>query len=265
MEFLSEPLKRVAPRKLIVVPAYNEAARLDLAAFAGAIAAEPGLEVIFVNDGSTDDTAGLLDAFVDSHGPQARVLHLAENQGKAEAVRQGLLRALESIANDDTSKEDWVGYWDADLAAPLNQIHDLIDHGLQVGADAVLGSRTRLLGRDIRRSRLRHFVGRVFATVASVYLGVRIYDTQCGAKVFRAGASIRNAVVQPFRSRWIFDVELIERLLSDGATIVEFPLHAWSAVADSRLGASAYLLALRDGVRLVRRRKPGRDKLSTGR
>ena len=256
----------MAPRKLIVVPAYNEAARLDLGAFAGAIAAEPGLEVIFVNDGSTDDTAGLLDAFLDSHGSQACVLHLAENQGKAEAVRQGLLRALESIANDETSPEEhWVGYWDADLAAPLNQIQDLIDHGRQVKADAVLGSRTRLLGRDINRSKLRHFVGRVFATVASLYLGVRIYDTQCGAKVFRAGAPIRNAVAQPFRSRWIFDVELIERLLSDGATIVEFPLQAWSVVADSRLGASAYLLALRDCVRLVRRRKPRQDKLNTGR
>ena len=256
----------MAPRKLIVVPAYNEAARLDLGAFAGAIAAEPGLEVIFVNDGSTDDRADLLDAFVDSHGSQARVLHLAENQGKAEAVRQGLLRALESVANDETSQEDhWVGYWDADLAAPLNQIQDLIDHGRQVKADAVLGSRTRLLGRDINRSKLRHFVGRVFATVASVYLRVRIYDTQCGAKIFRAGAPIRNAVAQPFRSRWIFDVELIERLLSNGATIVEFPLQAWSAVADSRLGASAYFLALRDCVRLVRRRKPRQDKLNTGR
>ncbi len=248
----------MAPRQLIVVPAYNEAARLDLAAFAGAIAAESRLEFIFVNDGSTDDTKPLLDAFAAAHRSQARVLHFADNRGKAEAVRQGLLGALESLADGQTSPEaDWVGYWDADLAAPLRQIGDLIDHGLQVDADAVLGSRTRLLGRDIHRSELRHLVGRVFARAASAYLHTRIYDTQCGAKVFRAGALIRKAVAEPFRSRWIFDVELIERLLSDGATIVEFPLQAWSAVDGSRLGARAYLLAMRDCLRLMRRRKPG--------
>ncbi len=246
----------MAPRKLIVVPAYNEAARLDLAAFAGAMAAEPGLEFIFVNDGSTDETAPLLDAFAAAHRSQARVRHFADNRGKAEAVRQGLLCALESIADDQVRKDvDWVGYWDADLAAPLRQIGDLIDHGLQVEADAVLGSRTRLLGREIHRGELRHLVGRVFARVASAYLRTRIYDTQCGAKVFRVGTPIRNAVVEPFRSRWIFDVELIERLLSEGARIVEFPLQAWSAVADSRLGARTYLLAMRDCLRLMRRRK----------
>ena len=105
------------------------------------------------------------------------------------------------------------------------------------------GSRVALLGRTIERSALRHVLGRVFATGASLALGLPVYDTQCGAKVFRATPSLLLALERPFRSRWAFDVELLGRLLAGGegvpptdpARMVEVPLGEWRHVSGSKI------------------------------
>ena len=76
---------------------------------------------------------------------------------------------------------------DADLSTPFDELARLIDRlGRDERLTTVLGSRFRRLGADIQRSELRHYTGRVYATLASMALGVGIYDTQCGAKAFRA-------------------------------------------------------------------------------
>src|SRR5262245_47970847 len=99
-------------RATIVIPCFNEAARLDTQRFVQYAVAAPGVDFVMVNDGSTDDTLeqlGILRRFC----PQGfRVVDLPTNCGKAEAVRQGLLNALQS-------EPEYVGYWDADLATPL--------------------------------------------------------------------------------------------------------------------------------------------------
>jgi dolichyl-phosphate beta-glucosyltransferase len=101
-----------------------------------------------------------------------------------------------------------------------------------------------LMGRDIRRSAPRHYVSRVFATFASLALALPVYDTQCGAKLLRATGEVVGLFAEPFRSRWIFDVELIARYLalevSDGgppraARIYELTLPTWHEVPGSRL------------------------------
>ena len=80
--------------------------------------------------------------------------------------------------------------------------------------DVILASRVSLLGRRIVRSTRRHYLGRIFATLASRILRVAVYDTQCGAKLFRCAPALAAALRDPFLSRWVFDVELLGRLLT---------------------------------------------------
>src|SRR6266568_1094414 len=162
---------------VIVVPCFNEAARLRPDGF-GPLAEHPEIELLFVDDGSTDDTRRVLEGLA-ARWPRAHVLALPANGGKGEAVRRGMLDGLARGAA-------CVGYLDADLATPADEMLRLRDELLgAAGASAVLASRVALLGRDIQRNPARHYLGRVFATTASVVLGLPVYDTQCGAKLFR--------------------------------------------------------------------------------
>jgi glycosyltransferase involved in cell wall biosynthesis len=193
---------------------------------------------VFVDDGSTDDTPLVLERLRQKHPQKVCTLRLSTNVGKAEAVRRGMRAALRR-------RPTAVGYWDADLATPLDAIPGFVDllHG-RPELDLVMGSRVALLGRDIRRSAVRHFTGRVFATAASLVLGLPVYDTQCGAKLFRVSPSFQEIISQPFRARWIFDVEILARLVFDAEpansdiarqTIYEYPLERWHDVQGSRL------------------------------
>ena len=227
-------------KSVIVIPCYNEANRLDASAFHHLVRI-PDVDLLFVNDGSTDRTSIVLNEICATMENRATVLTLARNSGKAEAVRQGMLRALDSGA-------DIAGYYDADLATPPREMLRLIAVLDESGALVALASRVRLLGTKIERRALRHYLGRIFATVASLCVGIPIYDTQCGAKVFRASEPLREALADPFTSRWGFDVELIGRLLIGDqgtpgispACFLEMPLKSWRDVPGSKLRASDF-------------------------
>ncbi len=219
----------------IVIPCYNEAERLPVDELRAYLRAHPSVAFVFVNDGSSDDTAAVLAALATEAPEQASVLSLEKNQGKAEAVRQGILAALEK-------SPQFVGYWDADLATPLAEIDRFRSILLaRPQLSLAMGSRVRLLGRRIERSAARHYLGRIFATCASLALAMPVYDTQCGAKVFRVGPETREMFAAPFRSRWIFDVEMLARLRSACAgaaldeRICEVPLESWRDVRGSKL------------------------------
>ena len=245
-------------RCILVVPCFNEAGRLDAARFGELIAARSDLSLLFVNDGSTDGTAKVLASLAAAHPGRVAVLDLQRNVGKAEAVRRGMLDALARGAAI-------TGYYDADLATPAGDMLDIISQAERDGVEAAIGSRVALLGRDIERRATRHYLGRIFATAASAALGLRVYDTQCGAKAFRANAALGEALSEPFLSRWVFDVELIGRLDAfrrEGAEgkgwIVEVPLGGWRDVGASRLRPSAMLRAAADLARIaadLRRRR----------
>mgnify|MGYP003548776828 CR=1 FL=1 len=108
--------------------------------------------------------------------------------------------------------------------------------------DVVLASRVGLLGHTIERRATRHYLGRLYATAASLALGVAVYDTQCGAKLFRSTDALRAALATPFPDRWSFDVEMLARLLAPGRgvtplppdRILEVPLHEWRDVGGSK-------------------------------
>jgi glycosyltransferase involved in cell wall biosynthesis len=213
-----------APSTTVVVPCYDEAERLRLDGFAPLI--DGGARILFVDDGSRDQTRVVLGRAVLRWPERAEVLALPANSGKAEAVRQGLLQAVQG-------GPDVVGYLDADLATPAEEMLRLRDALEAAGADAVLGARVALLGRDIQRRAARHYFGRVFATVASAVLGMAVYDTQCGAKLFRRTPALERALTEPFHSRWAFDVELLGRILP--ARVIEVPLETWHDVKGSKI------------------------------
>ncbi len=224
-------------RRVVVVPCFNEARRLDADALSSIVDDDTGL--LLVDDGSRDDTLATLHALAARDPRHIEVLALGTNGGKGEAVRAGLLHAERAGAAV-------VAYLDADLSTPVGEMRRilaLLDE--RAGADVAMGSRVALLGRDIQRSPARHYLGRVFATVASTGLGLRVYDTQCGAKAFRVGVALRRALSTPFTSRWAFDVELLARLLDHvpPSAFVEVPLHAWTDVAGSKLQPLAMVRA----------------------
>jgi glycosyltransferase involved in cell wall biosynthesis len=232
---------------VIVIPCFNEAGRLEREAFERALAAEARLRFLFVNDGSTDATEAILRELEARHPGRAHVLSLEKNRGKAEAVRRGVLHAMELGAA-------LVGYWDADLATPLEAIGAFAARFDDAAILVVLGSRVRLLGRRIERNPLRHYVGRVIATAAAHELGLAVYDTQCGAKMFRVGPAARSVFEREFRLNWAFDVEVLARLrglerrgLCDvGRGVVELPLEQWIERGGSKLGLSQVPRVLRE-------------------
>ena len=241
---------------VIVVPCYNEAERLPVEAFKGFVRRTHGIRFLFVDDGSTDATEGVLRG-LSASDPESFCVHtLAVNSGKGEAVRHGFLAALES-------DPDYVGFWDADLATPLEAIREF--RGVLDGRpdiEVAFGARVRLLGRAIRRNRLRHLLGRLFAITASLFLRVDIYDTQCGAKLFRVTPDLPVLFREPFASRWIFDVEIIARLMRARTgterpqvrdIVYEVPLSEWRDAAGSKIKFRDFVIAFFGMIDILRK------------
>lgn len=227
---------------VLVIPCFNEETRLSRECVRALLA--PGVRVILVDDGSRDGTAALLRSIEAEHPAQVRALILPRNGGKGEAVRAGMREALADGAA-------LTGYLDADFATPPDELLRLRDELIARDAEVVIGARVRRLGSRIERRPLRHYLGRIFATAASLALGVGVYDTQCGAKLFRDSPTLRAALETPFSSRWAFDVELLARLMRPAAAVpavparafLEVPLRAWRDVAGSKLRGATMLRA----------------------
>ena len=227
---------------LITVPCYDERDRIEPKGLLGLLD-EPRVGLILVDDGSGDGTLDVLKAIALQDPARVEVLALGANCGKAEAVRRGMLAALD---------RDPVifGFLDADLSTPPAEILRMLDVIESSDASVAIGSRIRMLGRTIERNTLRHYLGRAFATLASLVLRLPVYDTQCGAKLFRNGPAIRRALSRPFRSGWAFDVELLHRLITepehalDSGSLVEVPLREWRDSGGSKLTLAAGIGAI---------------------
>lgn len=225
-----------------MIPCFNEEKRLPVAEFETFYAARPDISYCFIDDGSSDNTLPLLRSFAKDRGDRISVISLPVNVGKAEAVRAGVLHALRG------QDLDYVGYFDADLATPLNELDRFISWSIAFPSSAIVfGSRIVRPGAHIIRSPLRYYLGRAFAAASNLLLGIPAYDTQCGAKLIRA--SVAGEIFhEPFINRWLFDVELFLRaaVVKDGEpkSFIEVPLDTWTEKGSSRIG-------IRDAARMI--------------
>lgn len=237
-----------SPTLITIVPCYNEEHRLSIQSFLRELSSYPEAHFVFVDDGSTDRTLLKLEQELKSSGSsRASLLALERNFGKAEAVRQGMLMALEKFPS-----AAYFGFLDADAATQPPEYLEMFDTmRAKDSLEAVFASRVRLLGRKIDRRPLRHWISRIFATWTSWLLEIPIYDTQCGAKIFKRKL-LEKTLTEAFITRWLFDIEWILRILieykKDGLRyfeiedkIHEIPLQRWHDVSGSKLKLSDFI------------------------
>ena len=218
----------------VILPAYNESARI-----AGTLdkllahAAQRGwsVEVIVVNDGSSDDTAAIVRAYASKHAV-LRLLENPGNRGKGYSVRNGMLHA----------RGDILLFSDADLSSPIEEA-DKLFVAIAQGADIAIGSRWVDRSLQIRRQPLhRRIFGRIFNLALRIILGLQYKDTQCGFKAFTRRSAQAVFPLQKIE-RWGFDPELLYLARKFGFNVSEVPV-AWSHREGTRIHP------LRDGVRM---------------
>ncbi len=223
------------PTYSIVIPAYNEAARIP-----GALKAVVGCvrqrcwsaEVVVVDDGSRDKTAELVREFA-ARAPEVRLLQNPGNHGKGYSVRNGILHSLGEI----------VMFTDADLSAPIEEAEGLFA-AIAGGADIAIGSRWLERTRQtIRQPLYRQFFGRCFNAVTRAVMGLPYADTQCGFKAFTRTAAQTVFQLQTIE-RWGFDPEILFIALKRGYRIVEVPV-SWAHDERTRISY------VKDGVRML--------------
>ena len=238
---------------ILVVPCYNEAQRW-VQSYWEELAADPGLSLIFVDDGSTDQTLHHLHEFADGSGQ--KVISLTRNHGKAEAIRTGLLAAgLEDALG--------VGYLDADGAFPVRDVLSQVrlfeaESRRREDGWALWSSRVLLAGRDIQRRTSRHYVGRVILTLLAERFRFVVYDTQSGLKIFGDPVTLRECLQEPFVTKWFVDVELLLRWRQATGTeldIWEEPVSAWKDMPGSKLWPGQFAVVGSDLWKLARHYK----------
>jgi glycosyltransferase involved in cell wall biosynthesis len=222
------------PKYSIVLPAFNESARIASTLkqiLAHASEEHWNVEVVVVNDGSSDDTATIVEAFAQNH-PCLRLIQNPGNRGKGFSVRNGMLHANGEV----------LLFSDADLSSPIAEA-DKLFAAIAAGADIAIGSRWVRTELQVRRQPLyRQILGRIFNLALRVVLRLNYKDTQCGFKAFTRQAA-REIFPHQQIERWGFDPELLYLARKHNLKVAEVPV-AWAHREGTRLHP------IRDGLRM---------------
>lgn len=218
------------PKVSIIIPCFNEERRLKKEPLLQLLYSGVDVALILINDGSTDNTLLLLEEIKKAGQQNVAIISYPENKGKAYAVFKGMEQALHN------NNSAFIGYLDADLSTPVDEFLNLVETATQQQADYAFGSRVKMLGHIITRSVVRHICGRIFTTIVDTRYQLCIYDTQCGAKLFTPEI-VKIITRTPFRTRWLFDVEIFLRIREAGITAkgLEIPLKKWTHFGNSKI------------------------------
>ena len=235
------------PELTVIIPAYNEAGRLEphLPGILAYLRAHyPAFELLVVDDGSTDQTAAIVQAAIASE-PRARLISYPSNRGKGYAIRTGML----------ASRGEAVIFMDADLSTPLDEIPRALAE-LQI-ADVVVGSRglpdSEIRVRPPLHRRLASFI---FDTIKHLLVGLwHISDTQCGFKAFR-GEAARQLFALGQVDRFMFDVEILYLAERAQLRLKEMPV-CWADAPGSKVRFVEGVVNMVRDLWRIRRLHPG--------
>jgi dolichyl-phosphate beta-glucosyltransferase len=228
------------PNTCIIVPCYNEAVRLNKAAFIDFLSKEKNISICFGDDGSTDATLAVLQSISAVFPERVLIICQKTNGGKASIIRESAKEMF------NRNSFDYIGYFDADLSSPLEAALPFVAFlEATPGCNIVFGSRIENGEAIIKKTYFRHYSGRLFSFFINRLFLIGLYDTQCGAKVFRSSL-VPLLFDKPFISRWLFDIEIILRLRSqqpfNARGIEEKPLEKWINQPGSKIKFTELLM-----------------------
>jgi CheY-like chemotaxis protein len=227
----------------VVIPCYNEEERLSGSQFLSFIDEYSGYNLCFVNDGSKDKTLEVLNSLREGREEYITVYNCAQNGGKAEAVRQGMLYMATH------KKLDYIGFLDADLSTDFADFEDLVATIESEDFKIVSGSRIQRMGAKIAKDSARAIISMTINFIIRQILSMNFKDTQCGAKIFERDV-VEILFGQKFITKWLFDVEIFMRMqkkfgLQRAKELVcEQPLKRWVHMDGSKL-------SMKDSIKIV--------------
>ena len=220
-------LKKTLNSLSIVIPFYNEQHRLlaSLKTLKSYLVTKKNIEIIFVNDGSTDKSDLIICKFIKKYKKLFKIKYIKykKNIGKGFAIKKGILN----------SKKDWIMICDADMSVNPNQIEKWFKKKyIKYENIAYFGSRNHSQSK-IKTSILRKFLGLLFNFVIYSLFRIQIKDTQCGFKLFNRIYAL-NIFKKLTSYRFSFDVELVILLKKNNIAIKELPIE-WVHKKGSKL------------------------------
>lgn len=238
---------------IIVIPCFNESNNFQIKDYSNFISNNLNVLICFVNDGSNDNTLLILNELKGKFPINVDIVSYKKNVGKGEAVRTGMTYCL------DKYDYEYIAYLDADLAVSLQECMSMSQH-LSNDIIFCFGSRIRKIGSYIERKRSRFLIGRFIATLISNILSLKVYDTQCGCKVFTKELS-KQVFTNAFISKWLFDVEIFFRIIALYGekdclrVMLEVPLVQWIDKGDSKVKNTYFFKLFLDLYQIKRKYK----------